>query len=93
MCLQDEETVRLVSQVPVCCPGFDLQPLGVAALLPVERLQQARCANVHRLKRAQLQAEDLAELLVIIDLKNGVIRCLDRNTLRLLYLFISGLCV
>lgn len=68
-CLQDEESVRLVSQVSVCCPGFDLQPLRVTSLLPIERLQQARCANVHRLKRAQLQPENLAEFLMIINLE------------------------
>ncbi len=67
--LQDEESVRLVSQVSVCRPGFDLQPLRVTSLLPVERLQQARCANVHRLKGAQLQPENLAEFFMIINLK------------------------
>lgn len=67
--LQNEQSVRLVSQVSVCFPGFDLQPLRVTALLPVERLQQARCANVHRLKGAQLHPENLAKLFVIIDLK------------------------
>lgn len=67
--LQDEKPVRLISHVPVRCPGFDLQPLRVAALLPVERLQQARCADVHRLEGAELQPENLAEFLVIINLK------------------------
>lgn len=70
MNLQNEEPVRLVSQVSVCCPWFYLQSLGVIALLPIERLQQARCANVHRLKRAQLQPENLAEFLMIINLED-----------------------
>lgn len=70
--LQDEEPVRLVSQVSVCCPGFDLQSLRVISLLPIERLQQARCTDVHRLKGAQLQSENLAEFLVIINLINRV---------------------
>lgn len=67
--LQNEEPVRLVSQVSVRDPGFDLQPLRVVSLLPVERLQQARCADVHRLKGAQLHPEDLAEFLMIINLE------------------------
>lgn len=74
---QNEEPVRLVSHVSVSGPGFDLQPLGVTPLLSVQRLQQARCANVHRLKGAELQSEDLAKFLVIIDLE----RILKENTI------------
>lgn len=66
---QNEEPVRLASHVPVSGPGFDLQPLGVTPLRSVQRLQQARCANVHRLKGAELQSENLAKFLVIINLE------------------------
>lgn len=51
---QNEEPVRLVPHVPVSGPGFDLQSLGVTPLRSVQRLQQARCANVHWLKGAEL---------------------------------------
>lgn len=70
---QNEEPVRLVSHVSVSFPGFDLQPLGVTPLRPVQRLQQARCANVHRLKGAELQSENLAKFLVIINLE-GILK-------------------
>lgn len=66
---QNEEPVRLVSHVSVSGPGFDLQSLGVTPLRSVQWLQQARCANVHRFKGAELQTENLTKFLVIINLE------------------------
>ena len=67
--LQTEESVRLVSHVSVHDPRFDHQPLRVVSLRPVERLHQAGCANLHRVKRVEIQPEHLSEFLVIINLR------------------------
>lgn len=80
---QNEEPVRLASHVSVSGPGFNLQPLGVTPLRSVQRLHQARCADVHRLKGAELQSENLAKFLVIINLEKATF-----NTLKAFMIFI-----
>lgn len=71
--LQNKKSICLVSEVSVCFPGFNLQTLRVNALLSVERFQQARCANVDRFKGAEFHPENLAEFLMVINLKERII--------------------
>lgn len=68
---QDEQPVALPAVVAVGLPGFDLQPLGVRALRAVQRLQQARRAQVHRVEGTQPQAENLAVLFVALGLQRA----------------------
>lgn len=66
---QDQQPVALLAIVAIGLPGFDLQPLGIGALGAIQRFQQARGAQVHRVEGTQLQAENLAILLVVLCLQ------------------------
>ena len=66
---QDQQPVALLAIVAIGLPRFDLQPLGVRALAAIQRFQQARRAQVHRVEGTQLHAENLAVLLVVLDLQ------------------------
>lgn len=83
---QNQQPVALLAVVAIGLPGFDLQPLRVGALGAVQRFQQARRAQVHRVEGAQLHAENLAVLLVVLRLqragrvaKSGRIPCSLRS--------------
>lgn len=66
---QDQQPVALLAIVAIGLPGLDLQPLRVRALRAVQRFQQARRAQVHRVEGTQLHAEDLAVLPMVLRLQ------------------------